>query len=107
MTADLSERVAEIKRLRQIGLSTQEIGTRLGITKNAVIGLIHRHAPELSGPSRGWAGQQPVTTMLERLDAINAKFDKLMEECRGIPTVKPNAAVLRLIDAAAARGMRR
>ncbi len=36
------ERVAELARLWQEGLSTSEIGRRLGLTKNAVVGKAHR-----------------------------------------------------------------
>lgn len=38
------ERVAELGRLWQEGLSTSEIGRRLGLTKNAVVGKAHRLA---------------------------------------------------------------
>ena len=38
------ERIAELARLWQEGLSTSEIGRRLGLTKNAVVGKAHRLA---------------------------------------------------------------
>jgi GcrA cell cycle regulator len=38
------ERVAELGRLWAEGLSTAEIGRRLGLTKNAVVGKAHRLA---------------------------------------------------------------
>ena len=36
------ERIAELTRLWATGLTTREIGRRLGVTKNAVIGRAHR-----------------------------------------------------------------
>jgi GcrA cell cycle regulator len=36
------QRVAELQQLWREGLSTAEIGKRLGITKNAVVGKAHR-----------------------------------------------------------------
>jgi GcrA cell cycle regulator len=39
-----AERVAELGKLWSEGLSTSEIGRRLGLTKNAVVGKAHRLA---------------------------------------------------------------
>lgn len=39
-----TERVAELGRLWKEGFSTAEIGRRLGLTKNAVVGKAHRLA---------------------------------------------------------------
>ena len=36
------ERIAEVERLWNEGLTTSEIGRRLGISKNAVVGKVHR-----------------------------------------------------------------
>ncbi|MGE5268306.1 MAG: GcrA family cell cycle regulator [Thiohalocapsa sp.] len=36
------ERIAELTRLWEEGVTTAEIGRRIGVTKNAVIGKVHR-----------------------------------------------------------------
>ena len=63
------ERIAEMTRLWTEGLSTSQIGKRIGVTKNAVVGKVHRlglpgrespirrRAPELvalKGPPCKW-----------------------------------------------------
>jgi GcrA cell cycle regulator len=36
------ERIAQLKQLWEEGVTTAEIGRRIGVTKNAVIGKVHR-----------------------------------------------------------------
>jgi hypothetical protein len=59
-------------------LSASRIGERFGMTKNAVIGQAHRRG---WNPRRVKKGPEPSTT-IQRLDAINAKMDKLLAETR-------------------------
>jgi GcrA cell cycle regulator len=51
------EQIAELTRLWQDGLSTSEIGKRLGISKNAVVGKAHRlHLAARPSPIRRGVG---------------------------------------------------
>jgi hypothetical protein len=53
-------------------LTTAEIGRRMGLTKNTIIGRIYRcHMSRYSGP-----------TMLKRLQMLNDKFDAIIWETR-------------------------
>lgn len=56
-------RIAELGRLWQEGLSTAEIGRRLGISKNAVVGKAHR----LNLPSRPSPIRNPPLRMAPRI----------------------------------------
>ena len=56
------ERVAELRRLWDEGLSTAEIGRRLGVSKNAVVGKAHRLGlPPRQSPIR--RAPRPVVSM--------------------------------------------
>ena len=46
-----SERVERLNELFEEGLPTAEIGRRLGLTKNAVIGRLHRSAMTRRDPA--------------------------------------------------------
>lgn len=61
------ERVAELTRLWTEGLSTAEIGRRLGLTKNAVVGKAHRLAlsPRPSPLKSPPAPRQPRTVVVD------------------------------------------
>lgn len=58
-------------------LTTVELAKKYGTTKNAIIGIARR---------RFWASRwksksvPPPRTMQDRLDALHAKFDKVLEE---------------------------
>jgi GcrA cell cycle regulator len=55
------ETIARIRALWAEGLSTAEIGRRMGITKNAVVGKAHRlNLPARPSPIRRVAGEKPV-----------------------------------------------
>lgn len=51
----MSDRGAAVQALAHQGLKAHEIGTRLGWTKNVVIGICHREGIQLKAPS-SWAG---------------------------------------------------
>jgi GcrA cell cycle regulator len=53
------ERVDRLTELFEEGLPTAEIGRRLGLTKNAVIGKLHRNFFEFNGPSCLWPHGHP------------------------------------------------
>lgn len=61
------ERIAALKSLWDVGLSTREIGLKLGITKNAVVGKAHR-----LGLSKGIAAvaAPPPVARLVRLETL-------------------------------------
>jgi GcrA cell cycle regulator len=64
------ERVAQLGKLWAEGLSTAEIGRRLGITKNAVVGKAHRLqlAPRPSPLNSPPAPRRPAPTPIVQLD---------------------------------------
>ena len=63
-----AERTRALKELWKEGLSTSEIGRRLGLTKNAVIGKAHRLAlPRRPSPIRRQVREAEVI----RLDALS------------------------------------
>lgn len=70
MTADWTpERTAALIALWHEDLSTSEIGRRLGVTKNAVIGKVHRLGLPQRRPSPK-AKPEPVNVL--KLDALRA-----------------------------------
>ena len=55
------ERIAELTRLWNDGLATSEIGKRLGISKNAVVGKAHRlHLSARPSPIRRMILRSPI-----------------------------------------------
>jgi hypothetical protein len=69
-----AELIAEVGALRAENLTMREIGLRLGLTKNQVVGIINRHH------------HAPIRTLDDRLDAVHARFDAMLAECR--PTTR-------------------
>jgi GcrA cell cycle regulator len=70
MTADwTAERTAALIALWNEELSTSEIGCRLGITKNAVIGKVHRLGLKQRRPS---PKPKPEPVQVLRLEALRA-----------------------------------
>ncbi len=72
----LGGREDELRRLWEGSpLSAREIAVRMGVSKNVVSGLVSR---------RGWRSYNPARTpwrtMDERLDALNAKLDRVLAE---------------------------
>jgi GcrA cell cycle regulator len=71
-TADWTpERIATLIALWNEDLSTSEIGRRLGITKNAVIGKVHRLGLPQRRPS---LKDEPEAADVVRLDALGANM---------------------------------
>ena len=61
------ETIARIRALWAEGLSTSEIGRRMGITKNAVVGKAHRlNLPARPSPIRRTPGEKPVRRVAAR-----------------------------------------
>lgn len=87
----LSERDQRIIVLRKTGLTMAAIGREVGVSKNAVISVIHRYAAELNNPKLG----RPIRTMEDRLGALHAKMDALIAVKP--PTLKPPLAQKRLV----------
>lgn len=99
-TADWTpERIAALIALWNDHLTTSEIGRRLGITKNAVIGKVHRLGLPKRRPS---ATEEEDFSQLIRLDALQANMccwpignpgDKGFQFCGGTTvTGKPYCA---------------
>ncbi len=65
------ERVERMSELRASGLSTAAVGLALGTTKNAVVGKLDR---------LGMLNNAPVPTLHDRLDALDAAFDRVLGE---------------------------
>ena len=57
------------------GLSQKEVARRLGVSKNTIAGLWHRHGSP-KGPAK--------TTMAERLDALHARLDAVLAATLGV-----------------------
>ncbi len=72
------ETVEEIRRFwENSDFTSAEIGAHFGISKNTVIGLAN---------ARRWASRKPppqsaAPTMIERLDALEAKFNAVVAAC--------------------------
>ena len=61
-------------------LSASEIGRRLGLNKNVVIGMARRCY---------WFRNAPrPTTLAERMDALHADLDRVLAETRGVGRIK-------------------
>lgn len=65
------ERIAALIALWNESLSTSEIGNRLGITKNAVIGKVHRLGLPQRRPTQK---PEPVAANVIKLEALSANM---------------------------------
>lgn len=66
--------IGELTRLWQAGLSTAEIGRRLGISKNAVVGKAHRlHLPPRPSPIKSGLRATPRPAPAVRIVTMGAK----------------------------------
>ena len=66
------EQIADLMRLWNDGLSTSEIGKRLGITKNAVVGKAHRlHLSARPSPIKRVAMRLPLVKQPMLKPAVN------------------------------------
>jgi hypothetical protein len=68
-----------LELLREGNLSTAEIGRRLGVTKNVVIGTKARAG--LSVPPC------PISTLWTRMDELHRRMDAVLKETAGIPRI--------------------
>lgn len=65
------QRIAVLIALWQQGLTTSGIGIRLGVTKNAVVGKVHRLGlPQRQSPIRQAKPKEPEGEVI-KLDALN------------------------------------
>ena len=65
------ERTEALVKLWEQGLPTAEIGQRLGVTKNAVIGKVHRLGlPKRQSPIKGTAKPKKKKVDVIRLDSL-------------------------------------
>ena len=67
------ERTSALMEYWNQGLSTSEIGRRLSVTKNAVVGKVHR----LNLPKRGSPIQAPRTPIMTQPVGDHLKLEKL------------------------------
>lgn len=67
---------AAVLRELATGATRSEIARRLGVTKNAVQGHIARAG--LCDSHSKYNGRAPVTTMLERLEAMHRRMDAVL-----------------------------
>ena len=97
-----TQKIAELTRLYvDEGITTEQIGLRMGITKNAVIGKVNRLGLVRGAgfvPTAQQAGRikqeelrGPVSTLNTRLDALNVEMDAVLARPRPAPIV-PRAA---------------
>lgn len=66
-------RTERLRHLREEGLSTRLIAVEIGTTKNAVVSKLNR---------LGMLNNAPVTTIHDRLDALQVALDRVLEETR-------------------------
>jgi hypothetical protein len=58
------------------------VAEAFGVSRNTIVGIWARHGEPVS------AGPDP-TTLYERLDALNAKLDRVLAETRGVGILAP------------------
>lgn len=90
------ETIARLRALWDEGCSTAEIGRRLGVTKNAVVGKSHRLmlSPRPSPIRRGGEGQTPRRQQPKRLTGST------------LPSLAQPVAVTKLVRAASRPALR-
>ncbi len=65
------ERTTTLTAFWKEGIPTAEIGRRLGVSKNAVIGKAHRLGlPKRQPPTRGKAVKKPLANVVVRLETL-------------------------------------
>ncbi|OUI88730.1 GcrA cell cycle regulator [Acetobacter sp. DmW_043] len=86
------ETISRLKELWTEGLSTAEIGRRLSITKNAVVGKAHRLGlPARPSPIRR-SEKKPVSASADDSTADKTKTAKAAEPAAAQPRPEPKAA---------------
>jgi transcriptional regulator with XRE-family HTH domain len=65
------------------GMTQAAVADRFGVTKNTIAGLWSRHGEPIKNENIA------PTTLDERLDALNAKLDRVLAETRGIGILAP------------------
>lgn len=84
---------AKMRQLWDEGLTAAEIGERVGLSKNAVIGIGYRAGWPLRHASASKASQP--TTVFDRCDALDAKLDAVLAATADVPRVPPILAAPR------------
>jgi GcrA cell cycle regulator len=91
------EHVLELRKLNSEGYSASQIGNRLGCSRNAVIGKLHRlQLPSLHKPTAAQPRQRAVRTPIVRIVRVNGNSDKM----RVMQSVTGNLFEPRVVEAA-------
>lgn len=69
-------RDTRVIRLRESGLTMSQIARECGVTKNTVIGIVHRHARHLVDESR--PSSPPPRTLWDRMQALHDEMDAVL-----------------------------
>lgn len=94
-----AERIALAEHLvTTTNLPIEQIGRRLGVTKNTIMGLRHRRG--WLRPDESAKPEPPIRTTNDRLDALHAAMDQVLE------TTRPVITRIRRLKAEAARARR-
>ena len=94
------ETIARIRALWAEGLSTAEIGRRMGITKNAVVGKAHRlNLPARPSPIRRVPGEKPAARRAAPKRAVGPTLPALDSVPRSQAASPRPAVVLRPVPA--------
>jgi len=84
------ELVARLRALWLEGHSTAEIGRRMGITKNAVIGKVHRlHLPSRASPIRQDGSSAPRRQTVPRVRGPSLPPLRSVKEREPVPATQP------------------
>ncbi len=81
MAKVVSVRDARIIALKHQELTSTQIAAAVGCTRNVVISVLHRYAPELT-KSRGLVAEKPIRTLFDRCDELHARMDRVLAETR-------------------------
>lgn len=85
---------AKAREMWEAGRTAGQIAQRLGVTRNAIIGLANRGKWPPHGEAQQWLTGPEPTTLFERLDALHAKFDAVVKAIGTVPRV-PNVVKAR------------
>jgi hypothetical protein len=72
--------IRRVGELYAAGMTTNDIAEQFDLTKNAIIGIINRHHPDLVETK----DDRPVRNVFDRCDALHARMDAVLAETRGI-----------------------
>jgi hypothetical protein len=65
------------------GTSQRLVAEAFGVTRNTIVGLWHRHGEPIKNENIA------PRTLYERLDALNAKLDRVLAKTRGVGILAP------------------